>query len=372
MTIYMKNKLNNIQYENLLMTNEIYFNEFCIGFNTFLNSGHYILGDYVKEFEKKFSNYISSNYCLGVGNGYDALTIMLKSTNMRSGGEIIVPANTYIATINSIILAGFKPVLVDPSINTYNIEPENIIQYITKSTVAIILVHLYGNPCKVDDFLDICKSHNILLFEDCAQAHGAEYNNTKVGSKSELSAFSFYPTKNIGALGDAGCITFNDLKYYDRITSLRNYGSKEKYIFDEIGFNSRLDELQAMILVIKLKHYNDLLKKKISIANRYNSYINNNLIIKPQVNALSKHVYHIYSIRCEKIDNLRFFLNQNQIGWGSHYPIPPHQQKSLKNIVSKEFYNSELISKTQLSLPINPHMTNEEVEYIINVLNSFK
>ncbi len=360
-----------IEYENLACLNQPFFEEYEKSFLSILRSGWYILGRNVEKFESEFAAYCGVKYCLGVASGLDALVLSLKTLNLPADSEVIVPSNTYIATILSVIQNNLKPVLVEPEIETYNINPKNIENKITEKTRAIIVVHLYGKCCEMDPILEICKKYNLTLIEDCAQAHGAKYKNKKAGSFGDFGAFSFYPTKNLGALGDAGAITTNNEEYYNTLKKLRNYGSTVKYYNDIAGYNSRLDEIQAGFLSVKLKKLNDINNHKRHLAEIYFKNINS-AFVKPIIHKDYYDVYHIYNIRHKKRDKLREFLLENQIKTEIHYPVPPHKQKAMKNVFDDNFPISEEIHKTTLSLPISYFHSAEDVYKVIEIINKFK
>ena len=359
-----------IEYENLNKLNKPYFEEFNAVFNQVLESGWFILGHNVEEFEKEFAKYNNVQNCVGVASGLDALTISLLTLDLEKGSEVIVPSNTYIATVLSILHSGNVPVLVEPEIATYNIDPLRIEEAITSKTRAILVVHLYGKPCDMDPIMDICKRFNLFLVEDCAQAHGAEYKGKKAGSFGDIAAFSFYPTKNLGCLGDGGALLTNNHDYYHKARMIRNYGSEKKYYNDYPGLNSRLDELQAAFLRVKLKHLNSINAHKRELAQIYFNGISENFV-KPVVNDDFFDVYHIYNIRHEKRDKLKQFLFENGVITEVHYPVPPHMQKAMKFMSSLKLPLSEEIHRTTLSLPISAFHTFDDIQQVIKILNSF-
>jgi dTDP-4-amino-4,6-dideoxygalactose transaminase len=359
-----------IEYENLNKVNRPYFEEFKKVINGVLESGWFILGKNVEEFEKEFAGYNKVKYCVGVGSGFDALLLSLMALDFNSKTEIIVPSNTYIATILSIVRNGNKPVLVEPDLETYNIDPARIEEAITTKTRAIMIVHLYGKPCDMDPIMDICKRHNLFLIEDCAQSHGAEYKGKRVGSFGNVSAFSFYPTKNLGCLGDGGAVLTDDEQIYNKVRMLRNYGSSKKYYFDYLGLNSRLDEIQAAFLRIKLKHLDQINNHKRSLAGVYLEKINRNYLV-PQVNYDFYDVYHIFNIRHRERDKIQDYLLSNEIITEIHYPVPPHMQKSLAYLSRLKLPISEEIHKTTLSLPISGFHTIEDINLVTEILNRY-
>ena len=359
-----------IKYENLKAVNEPLFKDYKKTFNEILNSGWYILGKKLHLFEKQFANYINTKYCLGVASGLDALVIALKSLNLKKDSEIIVPSNTYIATILSILNNDLKPILVEPDLKTYNIDPNKIEKNITNKTKAILVVHLYGKPCDMDQIEYIAKKYKLKIIEDCAQAHGAKINNKTVGSFG-IGCFSFYPTKNLGALGDGGAITMNDKSTYDFVKSYRNYGSEKKYYNNFIGINSRLDEMQAGFLLCKMKHMDKINSHKRKLAKLYNKYLSDKFI-KPHINDSFTEVYHIYPIRFNERDKLKEYLYKNGIGTEIHYPVPPHKQNALKHLFKdKKYPIASLIHNTILSLPISYGHSKEDIMKIIKIMNSY-
>jgi dTDP-4-amino-4,6-dideoxygalactose transaminase len=360
-----------IEYENLGKVNEPYFTAFRRAFDEVLRSGWYILGNSVKTFEKDFAAYCGTSFCCGVANGLDALMLALKACSLEAGDEVIVPSNTYIATILAILHAGLQPVLVEPDILTYNIDPAKIEEKITDRTRAIMVVHLYGKLCDMERIMLLARKNNVKVIEDCAQAHGATFRNKKAGSFGDLGAFSFYPTKNLGALADAGSVTTSDEMLYQSVHTLRNYGSRVKYHNERIGYNSRLDEIQAAFLSVKLPYLDQLNKHKKNLAGLYFQGLKNDFI-KPLVQENYSDVYHIFNIRHESRDALREFLLQHGIKTEIHYPIAPNKQPAMKGILDKEPTPvAEEIHRTTLSLPISFFHTPSDIERIIEVMNSF-
>ena len=358
-----------IEYESLGRLNRGFEKEYLQCFRDLLDSGWYILGKQVESFEKAFASYCGTKYCIGVASGLDALMLALRSYEFPVGSEVLVPSNTYIATILSILQCGLKPILVEPDIRTYNIDPLKIEEKITKNTRAIIVVHLYGKSCDMESIMQIASKYDLPVIEDCAQAHGAMFKGQKVGTFG-IGAFSFYPTKNLGALGDAGAITTGDSDKNEMFRTLRNYGSKIKYQNDYIGYNSRLDEIQAALLSVKLKYLDEINQHKRNLANIYLTELKDDFI-KPVVSSDYFDVYHIFNIRHPKRDELRDFLLKNGIKTDVHYPIPPHKQKPIEGIIEGEFPLSEEIHKTTLSLPISYGHTLDDIYKVIEVLNKF-
>jgi dTDP-4-amino-4,6-dideoxygalactose transaminase len=360
-----------IEYENLHNLNKPFFKEYEEAFKEVMQSGWYILGKKVTEFEQQFAAYCHSKYCVGVANGLDALTLSLKALDLPKNAEVIVPSNTYIATILSIVQNGFQPILVEPDIHSYNIDPSKIEQAITPNSKVIMVVHLYGKVCDMDKIMAIADKHGLKVIEDCAQSHGAKYKNKLSGSFGHYAAHSFYPTKNLGAMGDAGAITTSDPELMERVKVLRNYGSKIKYYNEVVGYNSRLDELQAALLLVKLKYLDKINEHKRKLASIYQNELKADFI-KPQVTQDNYDVYHIYNIRHPKRDALKDHLLKNDIKTEIHYPVSPVKQLAMKNIIDKQITPiSEEIHNTTLSLPISFYHTESEIHKVIEVLNKF-
>lgn len=361
-----------IPYDNLGKVNAGFHVLFQQQFKSFLDHGWYILGEEVNAFQKAFAAHHHTDFCIGVANGLDALVLSIQVLNLPRGSEIIVPSNTYIASITSIIHAGHIPVLVEPDIHTYNIDPYKIEEAITSKTKAIMVVHLYGKCCEMDAIEAIAKQYGLPIIEDCAQAHDATYKGKKAGTFGILSAFSFYPSKNLGALGDAGAILTNDAHYMEALKKLRNYGSHDKYYNELVGINSRLDELQALFLKIKLPYLETITTHKRKLANLYLKGLDNRFIM-PFVQAGFEDVYHIFNIRYPERDRLRAYLLENGVGTEIHYPVAPHHQKALQPyFTGQEFPISEEIHATTLSLPCSFCHTEAEILQVIEVVNAFE
>ncbi|OFZ51879.1 MAG: aminotransferase [Bdellovibrionales bacterium RIFOXYB1_FULL_37_110] len=361
-----------IYYENLKEVNRPFIEELKTSSIDVIASGQYILGERVKQFEEDFSQYHNNISCSGVASGLDAITISLKTCNFPSHSEVIVPSNTYIATILSILQNQLIPVLVEPRLDTYNIDPSKIEENITPRTRAIVPVHLYGKVCEMDFIEAIAQKYNLKVIEDCAQAHGAQYLERKAGTFGDFGAFSFYPTKNLGALGDGGAILAKNKSHDMTIKTLRNYGSHEKYFNKIIGYNSRLDEIQAAFLSVKLKHLNEINNHKKKLASLYHNHLKSDFI-KPHISSKNDDVYHIYNIRHPKRDSLKKYLLEHGISTEIHYPIPPHHQEAFKSLTClKQAYPiSEEIHRTTLSLPISFAHTVDDILHTIEVLNKF-
>ena len=343
-------------------------------FDRVLTRSWYIEGAEDAAFEESFANYIGARYCIGVGNGLDALMLALKALGIGEGDEVIVPSNTYIATALAVTYTGAKPIFVEPLIETFNIDPQKIESAISKRTKAIMPVHLYGQACDMDSIMAIAYKHDLKVIEDCAQAHGATYKGQKVGTFGNASGFSFYPGKNLGALGDAGAVVTNDKELADRIRALSNYGSDYKYHHIYKGNNSRLDEIQAAFLSAKLPFLDKMNSERRRIADMYSSGIHNPRVILPLVAQNCEPVWHIYGIRCKERAELEKYLNDKGIGTNKHYPIPMHLQECYKdlNIPRGALPLAEEISATELSLPMYYGMTDDETGYIIDAINAFK
>lgn len=333
----------------------------------------YIEGVEDEAFEKAFAEYCGAKYCVGVGNGLDALMLALKALDIGDGDEVIVPSNTYIATALAVTYVGAIPVLVEPDIRTFNINPELIEAAITDRTKAIMPVHLYGQACDMNPIMTVAKKYGLKVVEDCAQAHGATYKGQQVGTFGDVAGFSFYPGKNLGALGDAGAVITNNKELADMIRALGNYGSDYKYHHIYKGNNSRLDELQAAFLAAKLPHLERMNVERRRIATLYTEGIKNPMVTTPFVLPDCAPVWHIYGIRCAERDALEKYLNEKGIGTNKHYPIPIHLQECYKdlNISRGALPIAEDISSTELSIPMYYGMTDEEVQYVIDVINEF-
>ena len=340
------------------------------------DSGWYLQGNENKVFEENYAKYIGTKYCVGVANGLQALELMIRACKIlygwNDGDEIIVQANTYIATILSISQNNLKPVLIDPDADTLELKLEDIEKAITSKTRAVMLVHLYGRCLYNEDIANLCEKKGLKLFEDNAQAHGCLYNAKKTGSLGTVAAHSFYPGKNLGAFGDAGAITTDDEEIAKLVRILGNYGSSKKYVFDYIGENSRLDEMSAAVLSVKLKHLDEDNNRRKQIAKMYYNGIKNPLITWPTEKDDEKNVFHIFPVFTERRDELQQYLKKNDIGTIIHYPIPPHKQIAYREWNDYLYPITEKIHATELSLPMSPTLTDEQVDYVINLINEWK
>jgi dTDP-4-amino-4,6-dideoxygalactose transaminase len=338
-----------------------------------LLSGYYILGNEVKVFEEEFANYIGSKYCVGLANGLDALWISIKLLGIKEGDEVLVQSNTYIATVMGITMNGATPIFVEPN-SFHNMDDSNLESYITSNTKAILVTHLYGQATKLDKIIDLCKKHNLTLIEDCAQSHGSKYENKMTGSIGYVGCFSFYPSKNLGCFGDGGAIVTNDAQFAEKVKTYRNYGSQKRYYNETIGTNSRLDELQAALLRVKLKHINELTLEREQLAQRMLSEVKNPFIELPSVDINCTHVWHLFVIQTDVREKLMNYLSEHGIQSLIHYPIPPHLQEAYSDLGYKEgdFPISERLAKRVLTLPLYNGMTQEEMDYLIHTINQFK
>jgi dTDP-4-amino-4,6-dideoxygalactose transaminase len=335
-----------------------------------MESGWFVLGKEVEAFEQEFAQYCGTNYCVGVGNGLEALSLVLRAWDIGEGHEVIVPSNTFIATWLAITATGAKPVPVEPDESTYNIDPHKIEDAITSRTKAIIPVHLYGQTANMDAINEIARKHGLYVLEDAAQAQGSIYHAKKAGSLADAAGFSFYPGKNLGAFGDAGAITTNNSELVTRLKKLRSYGSQVKYVHEEQGSNSRLDELQAAFLRVKLKHLNKWNDRRRVIAANYYKRLSNTSLNLPIVPENMIPVWHLFVVRTKQRSELQQILQQNGISTLVHYPIPPHlsQAYASMNYVPGSLRVAEQLSKEVLSLPIGPHLTDEMVEYVCQTI----
>ncbi|MFH1744854.1 MAG: DegT/DnrJ/EryC1/StrS family aminotransferase [bacterium] len=364
-----------IQFLNFKNINAPHRDEIINAIAEVIDSGHYILGEKTKEFEKEFSKYCGVKETIGTGNCLDALTLIIRAYMemgvFRECDEVLVPANTYIATILAITRNNLQPVLVEPNINTYNIDENLLEEKINDKTRAILTVHLYGQIAYSKEMREIADKHNLKIIEDCAQAAGAEYENKKAGNLGDAAGFSFYPSKNLGCLGDGGAVTTSDEKLAEVIRALRNYGSEKKYYNQYKGVNSRLDELQAAVLSVKLKYLDEENKRRLEIAKIYLEKINNKKLILPKVENSASHVWHIFAVRTKERDEFKKYLLDNEIETVIHYPVPPHKQQAFTECSGQSFPITEEIHNTIISLPIHPVMTETEISKVIEACNKY-
>lgn len=348
--------------------------EMLTAFHEVYDSNWYILGKHLTDFEAAYAAFNNVEYAIGVSNGLDALYLSLKALGIGPGDEVIVPSNTYIATALAVSYTGARPVFVEPNPFTYNLDPENLRRAVTTKTKAVMPVHLYGQACEMEAIMDIASAHNLFVVEDNAQAHGARFNGKKTGSFGQLNGVSFYPGKNLGALGDAGAITTNDPLLAEKVSCLRNYGSKVKYNNEVIGHNMRLDELQAAFLSVKLKHLDAFTAQRRQIAASYHIHLEGvGDLILPAVHPDATHVYHLFVIRTAHRDALQQYLSKKGVGTLIHYPIPPHLQQAYSELgyVKGDFPVAEMLADTSLSIPLWPGMTADQVKFVCEAISSY-
>lgn len=364
-----------IKFLDLQKITQKYSEEIHEAVDRVVDSGWYLQGKENEKFEANYAQYIGTKYSVGCANGLDALNLIFRAYiemgTMESGDEVIVPANTYIASILAISENGLKPVLVEPSIENYQIDDTKIEATITGRTKAILIVHLYGQCAYTIRIRELCKKYNLKLIEDNAQAHGCKFSEQKTGSLGDIAGHSFYPGKNLGAFGDAGAVTTNNEKLAEVIRTIANYGSEKKYVFKYCGRNSRLDEIQAAVLNVKLKYLDKDVAIRKAIARYYIEHIKNPNIITPIIEDWDAHVFHIFTIRTEKRDELQRYLIDNGIQTIIHYPIPPHKQECYKEWNNMSFPITEQIHNEVLSLPISPVLIEEEIKLVVKLLNEF-
>lgn len=360
-----------IKFLDLQKVNNRFRSEIDARIKGILDKGWYLQGEEDKKFEVDFAQFCGVNHCVGVANGLDALSMILKAYDFGAGDEIIVPANTFIATILAVSANGCTPVLVEPDVKTALINPDLVEAAITSKTKAIMVVHLYGQAVPMEKIWNLAKKYDLKIIEDAAQAHGALYNGKRVGALGDAAAFSFYPGKNLGALGDAGGVTTNDGELAAKIRAIANYGSDRKYHHIYKGFNSRLDEIQAAVLDVKLAYLDNDNARRREIAKYYREHITNPQITLPYAYDEMAHVWHIFSIRCDRRDELQQYLERNDIQTNIHYPTPPHKQGAYKEWEHLSYPISEEIHKTALSLPISPVLSDDEVKQVVEVVNKW-
>lgn len=362
----------NILYQDFKGIHEPIRQELDKAYQDVVDMQWYIMGDKLKEFEEKYADYCGVSYCIGVGNGLDAIRLILLAYGIGEGDEVIIPSHTFIATALAVSYVGAKPVFVEPERDTLEIDPKKIEEKITECTKAIIAVHLYGRVANMQDIVQVAKKHNLKVFEDAAQAHGAILDGKRVGALGDAAAFSFYPGKNLGALGDGGAVVTDDEDIAKKVRALGNYGSTQKYKHDYLGVNSRLDEMQAAFLCVKLQQLDEWNNERKRIAAVYYSGIKNeNIKLLPQI---EENVYHIFPVFCNRRDELQKYLESRGVHTLIHYPTPIHLQKAYDFMKGKigDYPTAEEISATELSIPLYPGMKDEEIQYVVDCLNEFE
>ncbi len=360
-----------IEYESLAKSNSGFLNELEEAAARVIRSGWYVLGQEVTAFEAEFARYVGARHCIGVANGLDALILSIEALELPPASDILVASNTYIATILAILRAGHRPVLVEPVLETFNIDPDRLAAALTPRTRAICVTHLFGKPCRMDAVTAFAREHGLRLVEDCAQSHGAKLGDQMTGTFGDAGCFSFYPTKNLGALGDAGAVVTDDDALADRLRHLRNYGSRQKYVNEYVGVNSRLDEMQAALLRVKLCHLDQMTAHKQMLAEIYFAELPESLAL-PLRRADEFDVFHIFGIRHPQRDALRAWLLEQGIKTEVHYPIPPHRQSAMRGILSGEYPIADELHKTELSLPISVGHMPEDVRAVCEAVASFR
>jgi dTDP-4-amino-4,6-dideoxygalactose transaminase len=356
-----------IEYESLVRSNSAYMAELEDAALRVIRSGWYVLGQEVSAFEAEFAQYVGAKHCIGVANGLDALILSIEALDLPRGSEILVASNTYIATILAIVRAGHQPILVEPELETFNMDPANLAGSITPNTRAVCVTHLFGKSCRMDAICAFAQAHGLKIIEDCAQSHGAKLAGRMTGTFGDAGCFSFYPTKNLGAIGDAGAIVTNDDALADRLRYTRNYGSKQKYVNEYVGINSRLDEMQAALLRVKLRYLDEMTQHKRALADIYFENLPDWLKL-PRRRDDEYDVFHIFGVRYDRRDELRILLLEQGVKTEIHYPIPPHRQNAMKGIFNGSFPIAEEQHATELSLPISVGHTDTEVRTICELL----
>lgn len=359
-----------IEYENLELSNRSFVVELREAFDRIVAKGWYVLGHEVAQFEREFADYVGAAHCVGVANGLDALSLSLRALDLPADSEVLVASNTYIATILAVVHAGLRPVLVEPDLRTYNIDPERLGAAMTPRTRAICLTHLYGKACRMDKIMPFARAHGLAVVEDCAQSHGATLAGQSTGSFGNAGCFSFYPTKNLGALGDAGAVVTNYTPLAERLRYLRNYGSLQKYVNVYVGFNSRLDEMQAAFLRIKLRHMDEITAHKRHLAELYFESLPRQLVL-PLREGDSQDVFHIFAVRCPQRDELRAHLLEAGIKTEIHYPIAPHRQQAMNGILNGDYPIADEIHASVLSLPISYGTNGDDVAQVCAAARRF-
>lgn len=356
-----------IEYESLERSNQAFMDELEAAATAVIRSGWYVLGQEVSAFEFEFAQYVGARHCIGVANGLDALILAIEALDLPLGSEILVASNTYIATILAIVRAGHQPVLVEPELETFNMDACQLRSALTARTRAICVTHLFGKTCRMDAICDFATEHGLKVIEDCAQSHGAKLAGRMTGTFGDAGCFSFYPTKNLGAVGDAGAVVTNDDALAERLRYTRNYGSREKYVNEYVGVNSRLDEMQAAMLRVKLRHLDRMTLHKRALAEAYFAGLPNWLIL-PSRREDEYDVFHIFGVRHAQRDALRAWLLEQGVKTEIHYPIPPHRQKAMQDILSGERPVADILHATELSLPISVGHTLEDIEQVIHII----
>ena len=359
-----------IEYESLARSNGAYMAELEAAATRVIRSGWYVLGQEVSAFEAEFAEYVGAKHCIGVANGLDALILSIEALDLPKGSDILVASNTYIATILAIVRAGHRPVLVEPELETFNLDPSCLPQAMTANVRAICVTHLFGKACRMDAIGAFARAHGLRVVEDCAQSHGARLGAQMTGTFGDAGCFSFYPTKNLGAMGDAGAIVTNDDALAERLRHTRNYGSKQKYVNRYVGVNSRLDELQAALLRVKLRHLDAMIAHKRSLAEIYFAGLPD-CIVKPERRPDEFDVFHIYGIRHSRRDALREYLSERGIKTEVHYPIPPYRQEAMRGILSGTNPVAEELHSTELSLPISVGHHPSDLQFVVDNINAF-
>lgn len=360
-----------IEYESLAQSNAAYIADLEAAASRVIRSGWYVLGQEVNAFEQEFAQYVGAKHCIGVANGLDALILSIEALNLPKGSDVLVASNTYIATILAIIRAGHKPVLVEPELETFNINPALLPAALTSNTRAICVTHLFGKACRMDAIGAFAKAHGLKVVEDCAQSHGAKLAGKMTGTFGDAGCFSFYPTKNLGAVGDAGAIVTDDDELADKLRHLRNYGSKQKYVNEYAGVNSRLDEIQAAMLRVKLKHMDAMTEHKRALAQIYFAELPS-FVQKPVVNADEFDVFHIYGIRSPKRNDLKEFLLASNVKTEIHYPIAPHKQRAMHGVLSGQYPIAQALHDSELSLPISYGHTTQDILQVCQIIQKFE
>jgi len=359
-----------IEYESLANSNAAYMADLEAAAKRVIRSGWYVLGQEVAAFEQEFAQYLGVKHCIGVANGLDALILSIEALDLPKSSEILVASNTYIATILAIVRAGHKPILVEPELETFNIDPARLQDALTASTRAICVTHLFGKPCRMDAIGEFARKYSLRIIEDCAQSHGAKFKGQMTGTFGDAGCFSFYPTKNLGAIGDAGAVATNNDVLADRLRHMRNYGSKQKYINEYVGVNSRLDEIQAAMLRVKLQHLDEMTQHKRALAEIYFDNLPSWLNLPRRCDD-EYDVYHIFGIRYARRDELRAWLLENGIKTEVHYPIPPHRQKAMSDLLCGAYPIADKLHDTELSLPISVGHKAADVHLACEIFSSF-